>query len=54
MCGGVEEASKLVCAKGDRSVVVWGGYMWFGLEYMWFGDNSSCSLDSGTQKICGD
>ena len=22
--------------------------------YMWFGDNSSCLLDSGTQRICGE
>ena len=54
MCGGTGEPSYLVCAKGDWSVAVWGGYMWFGLVYMWFGDNSRCLLDSGTQRICGE
>ena len=38
VCG--RGGGRLACfAEGDWSEVVCGGHMWFGVVYMWFGDN---------------
>ena len=39
--GDVGAVGLLVCAQGDWSEVVWGGYLLFGVVYMWFGDNGA-------------